>query len=50
MPTPYREVDYTILQDHGEGVVRYECDVHAQMQGGRQAADLWCAAYPQEGG
>jgi len=31
MRTPYREVDPTILQDHGEGVMRYQCDVHAHM-------------------
>jgi hypothetical protein len=31
MSTPYRDVDYTILQDRGNGVVRYECDAHAQM-------------------
>jgi hypothetical protein len=31
MPTPYREVDHTIFQDHGNGVMRYQCDVHADM-------------------
>jgi len=31
MPTPYRDVDYTILQYHGYGVMRYQCDVHAHM-------------------
>jgi hypothetical protein len=33
MPTPYREVDHTILQFHGKGVMRYQCDVHAHMNG-----------------
>jgi len=28
---PYREVDYTILQYHGKGVLRYQCDVHAHI-------------------
>jgi hypothetical protein len=31
MPTPYREVDYTILQYHGKGVMRYRCGFHAHM-------------------
>ena len=33
MPTPYREVDHTIFQDHGKGVMRYQCDLHADMNG-----------------
>lgn len=33
MPTPYKEVDHTILQFHGKGVMRYQCDVHAHMNG-----------------
>lgn len=31
MPTPYREVDHTILQFHGKGVMPYQCDVHSHM-------------------
>ena len=31
MPAPHREVDYTILQYHGKGVLRYQCDVHAHV-------------------
>ena len=31
MPTSYREVDPTILQDHGKGVMRYQCNAHAHM-------------------
>jgi len=33
MPTPYRVVEHTILQYHGKGVMRYQCDVHAHMNG-----------------
>lgn len=33
MPTPYREVDHTILQFHGRGVMPYQCDVHSHMNG-----------------
>jgi hypothetical protein len=31
MPAPHREVDHTILQDHGNGVMRYQGDVHAHV-------------------
>jgi hypothetical protein len=31
MPTPYREVDHTILQFHGRGVMSYQCDIHSHM-------------------
>ena len=31
MPTPYREVDHTILQFHGKGVMPFQCDVHSHM-------------------
>jgi hypothetical protein len=33
MPTRYREIDHTILQYHGKGVMRFQCDIHAQMNG-----------------
>ena len=33
MPTPHREVDHTIFQDHGNEVMRYQCDLHADMNG-----------------
>jgi hypothetical protein len=33
MATPHREVDHTIFQDHGNGVMRYQCDLHADMNG-----------------
>jgi len=33
MPTPYREVDHTILQFHGRGVMPYQCDIHSHMNG-----------------
>jgi len=31
MPTPNREVDHTILQFHGRGVMPYQCDIHSHM-------------------
>jgi len=31
MPTPYREVDHTILQFHGKGIMPFQCDVHSHM-------------------
>lgn len=33
MPTPHREVDHTILQFHGKGVMPYQCDIHSHMNG-----------------
>jgi hypothetical protein len=33
MATPHRKVDHTIFQDHGNGVMRYQCDLHADMNG-----------------
>ena len=33
MPTPNREIDHTILQYHGKGVMPFQCDIHAHMNG-----------------
>jgi hypothetical protein len=33
MPTPYKEIDHTILQFHGKGVMPFQCDIHAHMNG-----------------
>lgn len=33
MPTPNREIDHTILQYHGKGVMQFQCDIHAHMNG-----------------
>ena len=33
MPTPNREIDHTILQYHGKGVMSFQCDIHAHMNG-----------------
>jgi hypothetical protein len=32
MPTPNREIDHTLLRDHGIGLP-YQCDVHTHMSG-----------------
>lgn len=32
MPTPNREIDHTLLRDHGVGLL-YQCDVHTHMSG-----------------